>query len=83
MMNLKQAIEQRLQQIEPSATLSISDKADFQCNTAFALAKQRQQNPAIIANQLAEQWKEVSEDSPFKKGLNFLSGFGKWLITGK
>ena len=62
MMNIKQAIEQRLQQIEPTATLSISDKADFQCNTAFALAKQRQQNPAIIANQLAEQWNQQASD---------------------
>lgn len=61
-MNIKQIIEQRLQQIEPTATLSISDKADFQCNTAFALAKQRQQNPAVIASQLAEQWNQQASD---------------------
>ena len=62
MMNIKQTIEQRLQQIEPTATLSISDKADFQCNTAFTLAKQRQQNPAIIASQLVEQWNQQASD---------------------
>ena len=61
-MNIKQIIEQRLQQIEPTATLSVSDKADFQCNTAFALAKQRQQNPAMIASQLAEQWNQQASD---------------------
>ncbi|MBQ7973519.1 MAG: arginine--tRNA ligase [Clostridia bacterium] len=61
-MNIKQIIEQRLQQIEPTATLSISEKADFQCNTAFALAKQRQQNPAVIAAQLAEQWNQQASD---------------------
>ena len=61
-MNIKQIIEQRLQQIEPTAPLSVSDKADFQCNTAFALAKQRQQNPAMIASQLAEQWNQQASD---------------------
>ena len=52
-MNLKQTLEQHLQQIEPTATLSVSEKSDFQCNTAFALAKQQHQNPAVIASQIA------------------------------
>ena len=61
-MNIKQIIEHRLQQIEPTATLAVSEKADFQCNTAFALAKQRQQNPALIASQIAEQWNQTASD---------------------
>ena len=61
-MNIKQIIEHRLQQIEPTATLAVSEKADFQCNTAFALAKQRQQNPALIASQIAEQWNQAAND---------------------
>jgi len=61
-MNLKQILEQRLQQIEPTATLSVSEKADFQCNTAFTLAKQQHQNPAVIANQITEQWNQQAAD---------------------
>ncbi len=61
-MNLKQSIEQRLQQIEPTATLSVSEKADFQCNTAFALAKQQHQNPNVIATKIAEQWNQQAAD---------------------
>ena len=62
MMNLKQIIEQRLKTIEPSATLSISEKADFQCNTAFTLAKVQHQNPNVIATQIAEQWNAQNTD---------------------
>ncbi|MCM1404668.1 MAG: arginine--tRNA ligase [Prevotella sp.] len=62
MMNLKQAMEQRLQQIEPTATLSVSEKADFQCNTAFTLAKQQHQNPNVIATQIVAQWNQQHAD---------------------
>ena len=61
-MNIKQLLEQHLQQIEPTATLSISEKADFQCNTAFSLAKQQHQNPAVIAGHIAEQWNQRASD---------------------
>ena len=61
-MNIKQIIEQRLRTIEPSATLSISEKADFQCNTAFTLAKAQRQNPNVIATQIAEQWNTQNTD---------------------
>jgi len=61
-MNIKQIIEQRLQKIEPTATLSVSDKADFQCNTAFALAKQQHQNPAVIASKIVDQWNQENSD---------------------
>ena len=61
-MNLKQTIEQALKQIEPTATLSISEKADFQCNTAFALAKQLHQNPNEIAARIATQWNAQHTD---------------------
>ena len=61
-MNLKQALEQRLRQIEPTATLSVSEKADFQCNTAFALAKQQHQNPAEIAARIAATWNQQASD---------------------
>lgn len=40
-------------------------------------------NANAAANQIAEQFNNVSDDSPIKKGINFLSGFGKWLFTGK
>lgn len=62
MMNVKQIIETRLKQIEPTATLSVSDKADFQCNTAFALAKQQHQNPNAIATQIAAEWNKQATD---------------------
>ncbi len=61
-MNLKQILEQRLQQIEPTATLSVSEKSDFQCNTAFALAKQQHCNPAEIANRIATTWNQQAAD---------------------
>ena len=61
-MNVKQIIETRLKQIEPTATLSVSDKADFQCNTAFALAKQQHQNPNAIATQIAAEWNKQATD---------------------
>jgi len=79
-MNIKQVIEQRLQQIEPSATLSISEKADFQCNTAFALAKQRQQNPAIIASEIAEQWNLQANDLAT---ASTISGFINFTLNDK
>ena len=40
-------------------------------------------NANAAANQIAEQWNNVSEDSKIKKGINFLKGFGSWLFTGK
>lgn len=40
-------------------------------------------NANAAAAQIGEQWQDLSEDSPIKKGVNFLSGFGKWLFTGK
>lgn len=55
-MNLKSTLEAQLQTIIPHATLSVSDKADFQCNAAFALAKQQHTNPSVLATQIAEQW---------------------------
>ncbi len=61
-MNLKQIIEQRLKNIEPTATLSISEKADFQCNTAFTLAKAQHQNPNVIATQIADKWNVQNSD---------------------
>lgn len=39
-------------------------------------------NANAAAAQIADQWKDVSEDSPLKKGVNFLTGFGRWLFTG-
>ncbi len=53
---MKQLLEQQLQTIEPTATLSVSDKADFQCNVAFGLAKQRHDSPVLIATAIANQW---------------------------
>ena len=61
-MNLKQIIETNLQTIEPTATISVSEKADFQCNTAFALAKQEHKNPAEIANRIATSWNQQYTD---------------------
>lgn len=40
-------------------------------------------NANAAAAQLVDKWNDVSEDSPLKKGAKFLSGFGKWLFTGK
>lgn len=61
-MNIKQTIEQKLQTIEPAATLSVSDKADFQCNIAFTLAKQQKANPATLATNIATAWNAAHQD---------------------
>lgn len=75
MMNLKQILEQRLQQIEPTATLSVSDKADFQCNTAFALAKQERQSPIAIANRIIEQWNQQASGLATATAVNGFINF--------
>lgn len=80
MMNLKQTIEQRLQQIEPTATISVSDKADFQCNSAFTLAKQQHQNPIMLANQIAERWNQQAADLATATAVN---GFINFNITNQ
>lgn len=77
-MNIKQTLEQTLQQIEPTATLSISEKADFQCNTAFALAKQRHQSPIEIANQIATKWNQTAGHLATATTVN---GFINFTIT--
>lgn len=74
-MNIKQILEQRLQQIEPTATLSVSEKADFQCNVAFLLAKQRQQNPHEIANQIVVQWNQNASDLATATAVNGFINF--------
>jgi len=74
-MNIKQIIEQRLQKIEPTATLSVSDKADFQCNTAFALAKQQHQNPAVIAGKIVDQWNQENSDLATASAIGGLLNF--------
>lgn len=61
-MNLKSTLEQHLQTIIPNATLSVSDKADFQCNAVFALAKQQHANPVALAEQIAKQWNAQHQD---------------------
>ncbi|MCQ2381864.1 MAG: arginine--tRNA ligase [Clostridia bacterium] len=58
MNNLKQNLEHCLQEIEPSATLSVSEKSDFQCNSAFSLAKQLHKSPIAIANEIADKWNQ-------------------------
>ncbi len=80
MMNLKQILEQHLQQIEPTATLSVSEKADFQCNTAFALAKQKHCNPAEIASQIAEKWNQQARDIAV---ASTVGGFINFQITNQ
>lgn len=77
-MNLKQILEQRLQQIEPTATLSVSEKADFQCNSAFAIAKQTHANPVVIANRIAEQWNQAAGDLAVASAVN---GFINFMVT--
>ncbi len=79
-MNLKQLLEQRLQKIEPTATVSVSDKADFQCNSAFALAKQQHQSPVAIANQIVEQWNQQYGDTATATAVN---GFINFNMTDK
>ncbi len=80
MMNLKQILEQRLQQIEPTATISVSEKADFQCNTAFMLAKQQHCNPAEIASQIAEKWNQQARDIAV---ASTVGGFINFQITNQ
>lgn len=75
MMNIKQTLEQRLQKIVPTATLTVSEKADFQCNSAFALAKQQHQNPTVIANQIAEQWNQQAGDLATATAVNGFINF--------
>ncbi len=75
MMNLKQILEQRLQQIEPTATLSVSDKADFQCNSAFTLAKQKHQSPIVIANQIVDTWNQQASDLAIATAVNGFINF--------
>lgn len=77
-MNLKQIIEQQLQQIEPTATISVSDKADFQCNSAFSIAKQQHQNPVAIANRIADQWNQQASHLATATTIN---GFINFTIT--
>lgn len=79
-MNIKQTLEQTLQQIEPSATLSISDKADFQCNSAFTLAKQRHQSPIEIANQITTQWNQTASHLATATAVN---GFINFHLTNE
>lgn len=79
-MNLKQLLEQQLQQIEPTATLSVSEKADFQCNVAFTLAKQQHQNPIQLANQIAEKWNQQASHLATATAVN---GFINFIITNR
>ena len=79
-MNIKQTLEQRLQQIEPTATLSVSEKADFQCNSSFALAKQKHQNPSVIADQIAAQWNQQAADLATATAVN---GFINFTLTNQ
>ena len=74
-MNLKQVLEQQLQKIEPTATLSVSEKADFQCNTAFTLAKQQHQNPVALANQIVEQWNQQAGNLATATAVNGFINF--------
>lgn len=55
-MNIKQDLEQKLRGLLPDASLSVSDKADFQCNSVFAAAKQQHTNPVTLATTIADQW---------------------------
>ena len=75
-MNIKQRLEQALQTILPQATLSTSEKADFQCNGAFALAKTQRVAPVQIATQIAEQWNAqfsaLATASPAGGFINFM-----------
>ena len=77
-MNVKQTLEQKLQAIEPAATLSVSDKADFQCNVAFSLAKQRHTSPANIANTIADQWNAKHSNLAQVTALN---GFLNFMVS--
>ncbi len=82
-MNVKQTLEQQLQTLEPTATLSVSDKADFQCNIAFSLAKQRHANPVTIANDLANRWQDQYANSATVTAVNGFLNFmvsDDWLI---
>lgn len=82
-MNVKQTLEQQLQTLEPTATLSVSDKADFQCNIAFSLAKQRHTSPVTIANDLAARWQAQYAASATVTAVNGFLNFmvsDDWLI---
>lgn len=78
LMNLKQIIEQHLQKIEPSATISVSEKADFQCNSAFTLAKQQHQSPIEIANRIVTLWNQQAAEIAVASQVN---GFINFMVT--